>query len=74
MQKLKDVSSSMHSDTMNPSETERLKAATAAYTQVLTEFSTKLYQNAAPEAGAEPTDYGPNHDDNIVDGDFTEQQ
>jgi len=75
MQKLKDVSASMHSDTMNESETQRLKDATAAYTQVLTEFSTKLYQNAAPEAGPseEPTDYGPDHDDNIVDGDFTEQ-
>ena len=74
MQKLKDESASMHSDTMNESETERLKAASAAYTQVLTEFSTKLYQNAAPDAGqgGEP-DYGPNHDDNIVDGDFTEQ-
>jgi len=75
MQKLKDVSASMHSDTMNESETVRLKDATAAYTQVLTEFSSKLYQQAAPEAGAnpEPTDYGPNHDENIVDGDFTEQ-
>ncbi|MCL2571143.1 MAG: molecular chaperone DnaK [Defluviitaleaceae bacterium] len=72
MQKLKDVSSSMHSDTMNESETQRLKDATAAYTQVLTEFSTKLYQNAAPPTGEEPADYGPQHDD-IIDGDFTEQ-
>jgi len=73
MQKLKDVSASMHSDTMNDSETERLKAATSAYTQVLSEFSSKLYQNAAPDQGQEPTDYGPDHDENIVDGDFTEQ-
>ena len=73
MQKLKDVSGSMHSDTMNESETERLKSATEAYTQVLTEFSSKLYQNqgAAPDMPqGEPTDYGPEHD--IVDGDFTE--
>jgi len=80
MQKLKDVSSSMHSDTMNESETQRLKDATAAYTQALQEFSTKLYQNAAPDPNAaggtgdqvEPTDYGPDHGD-IVDGEFTEQ-
>ncbi|MCL2362969.1 MAG: molecular chaperone DnaK [Defluviitaleaceae bacterium] len=73
MQKLKDVSGSMHSDTMNESETERLKSATEAYTQVLTEFSSKLYQNAQQEMPpqGEPTDYGPEHD--IVDGDFTEQ-
>jgi len=82
MQKLKDVSGTMHSDTMNESETERLKTATQAYTQVLTEFSSKLYQNAAPgegpgpdamDFGQEPTDFGPDHDADIVDGDFTEQ-
>ncbi|MCL2527119.1 MAG: molecular chaperone DnaK [Defluviitaleaceae bacterium] len=75
MQKLKEVSGSMHSETMNDSETERLKTATQAYTQVLTEFSTKLYQNAAPPEGAagDPADYGPDHDADIVDGDYTEQ-
>jgi len=60
---------------MNESETQRLKDATAAYTQVLSEFSTKLYQSATPDATqGEPTDYGPNHDDNVVDGDFTETE
>jgi len=72
MQKLKDVSASMHNETMNESETERLKSATAAYTQVLTEFSTKLYQGqGGGEAPPEPSDYGPDHGD-IVDGEFTE--
>ena len=73
MEKLKSASVSMHAETMNESDTEQLKAAIEAYTKVLNDFSTKLYQNAAPEEGApeEPSDYGPNHD--VVDGDFTEK-
>jgi hypothetical protein len=40
----------------------------------MNEFATKLYQAAGPEnAAEEPSDYGPVHDDNIVDGDFTEK-
>ena len=78
MEKLKSVSVSMHGETMNESDTETLKAAIEAYTKVLHEFSTKLYQNAAPppdmgQMNEEPSDYGPNHDENIIDGDFKEK-
>jgi molecular chaperone DnaK len=76
MAKLKSISEKMHSDTMNASDTETLKTAIEAYTKVLNEFSTKLYQNAAAqqEQGqqGEPN-YGPNPDDDIVDGNYTEK-
>jgi molecular chaperone DnaK len=77
MEKLKSVSVSMHGETMNESDTDTLKAATEAYTTTLNEFSQKLYSaGAAPDMGAppeEPTDYGPNHDESVIDGDFTEK-
>jgi len=71
MEKLKSVSVSMHSDTMSETDTENLKAAIEEYTKALHEFSSKIYQAAAPEAAPEPSDYGPDHD--TVDGDFTEK-
>jgi len=71
MEKLKSVSVSMHSETMSETDTEMLKNAVESYTKVLHDFSTKMYQNAAPEGEVEPNDYGPDHD--IVDGDFTEK-
>jgi len=71
MEKLKNVSVSMHSDTMSETDTETLKAAIEEYTKVLHEFSTKMYQSAAPQEEGEPSDYGPDHD--VVDGDFTEK-
>lgn len=78
MEKLKSLSESMHAETMNESETQTLKSAIEDYTKVLNDFSTKLYQNAgaeqeAPQSEAEPADYGPNHDENVFDGDFTEK-
>jgi len=73
MEKLKSVSVSMHAETMNESDTEQLKTAIEAYTKTLNEFSQKLYQNAAPDMPEEPSDYGPNHDDSVIDGDFTEK-
>ena len=78
MDKLKSVSGSMHSDTMNESDIETLKAAIEVYTKAMNEFATKLYQAAGPgpDAGSpdEPSDYGPDHpEDDIVEGDYTEQ-
>ena len=79
MEKLKSVSVAMHGETMNESDTETLKSAIETYTKVLHDFSQKLYQNAGPppdvseSAHEEPADYGPNHDDNIIDGDFKEK-
>ena len=73
MEKLKSVSNSMHSDTMNESETERLKSAIEEYTKALNDFSAKLYQGAAPEQTPEPTDFGPDHDDSVINGDFKEK-
>jgi molecular chaperone DnaK len=74
MGKLKSVSESMHAETMNESDITTLKNAIETYTKAMNDFSAKLYQ-AAGAAGQpeEPGDYGPNHDDNIVDGDFTEK-
>ncbi|MCL2217848.1 MAG: molecular chaperone DnaK [Defluviitaleaceae bacterium] len=75
VEKLKSVSVSMHAETMNESDTQTLKNAIEAYTKVLNDFSTKLYQNVTPDAPGpeEPSDYGPNHDDSVIDGDFTEK-
>ena len=72
MEKLKSVSVSMHHETMSENDTEQLKSAVEAYTKVLHDFSSKMYQDAAPQEEApEPSDYGPDHD--VVDGDFTER-
>ncbi|MCL2049923.1 MAG: molecular chaperone DnaK [Defluviitaleaceae bacterium] len=73
MEKLKSVGVSMHGETMNESDTQALKAAIEAYTTSLNEFSQKLYSAASQAAPEEPTDYGPNHDDSVIDGDFTEK-
>ncbi|MCL1843004.1 MAG: molecular chaperone DnaK [Defluviitaleaceae bacterium] len=82
MEKLKSVSVAMHGETMNESDTETLKAAIETYTKALNDFSQKLYAagaagdaNPGGDAGAheEPADYGPNHDDSVIDGDFTEK-
>ncbi|MDR1664568.1 MAG: molecular chaperone DnaK [Clostridiales bacterium] len=74
MDKLKSVSAGMHADTMNESDTETLKSAIEAYTKSLQEFSSKLYQSAGANAGSQgEPDYGPQADDNVVDGDYTEQ-
>jgi len=80
MEKLKSISVSMHGETMSENDTAQLKGAIEAYTTVLQEFSTKLYQQGAgadmPDMGMggnpEPSDYGPDHGD-VVDGDFTEK-
>jgi molecular chaperone DnaK len=72
-EKLKSVSVSMHGETMNESDTETLKNATQNYAKILNEFSQKLYQNAQNNPKTEePSDYGPNHDSSVVDGDFKE--
>jgi molecular chaperone DnaK len=81
MEKLKSVSVSMHGETMNESDTETLKSAIESYTKALNDFSQKLYSaasQAAPEGEhcgscEEPSDYGPNHNDSVIDGDFTEK-
>ena len=73
LEKLRSVAVSMHYDTMSENDTAQLKGAIEAYTKVLHDFSSKMYQSAAPEQGMpeEPSDYGPDHD--VVDGDFTER-
>ena len=72
MEKLKSVSVSMHGETMNDSDTASLKAAIENYTKALNDFSQKLYSAASQAAPEEPSDYGPNHDDSVIDGDYTE--
>jgi molecular chaperone DnaK len=73
--KLKSVSESMHAETMNESEITTLKSAIETYTKAMNEFAQKIYQAAGPTGGeqGEPSDYGPQHDENTFDGDYTEQ-
>ena len=77
MEKLKSVAVAMHGETMNESDTETLKAAIETYTKALNDFSQKLYSAADADANAaqpeEPADYGPDHDESVIDGDFTEK-
>ena len=80
MAKLRQVSEPLVTEDMNESDTAMLKTAIEAYTKVLNDFSTKLYQNAAAQQGQEggPGPEGlnfndQNYDENIVDGEFTEK-
>jgi molecular chaperone DnaK len=74
MEKLKSVSDKMHADTMNENDIALLKSAVETYTKSMHEFSTKLYQAAGAAPGApEPSDYGPTHDGDVVDGEYTEK-
>jgi molecular chaperone DnaK len=76
MGRLKSVSESMHAETMNESDTATLKSAVEAYTAAMNDFAQKLYQaagGAEAQGEPEPSDYGPNHDENTFDGDFTEK-
>jgi molecular chaperone DnaK len=74
MEKLKSVSDKMHADTMNENDITLLKSAVETYTKSMHEFSTKLYQAAGAAQGApEPGDYGPSHNDDVMDGEFTEK-
>ena len=75
MEKLKSTSVSMHGETMNESDTESLKAAIETYTKALNDFSQKLYSAGAADMShqEEPSDYGPNQNDSVIDGDFTEK-
>ncbi len=49
--KLKSLNEGMTTETMTEADVTTLKSATEAYTKVLNEFSTKLYQNAGAAAG-----------------------
>ncbi|MCL2422211.1 MAG: Hsp70 family protein, partial [Defluviitaleaceae bacterium] len=80
MDKLRQVNDPLAADTMNESDTAMLKTAIEAYTKVLNDFSTKIYQAAqaagagAPE-GFDPSQGAPGFDggnDDIIDGEFTE--
>ena len=78
MAKLRQVSEPLSIETMNESDTTMLKSAIEAYTKVLNDFSTKLYQQAGaqaggPDVGPQPEGFNQNFDENIVDGEFTEE-
>ena len=76
MAKLRQVSEPLSAETMNESDTAMLKTAIEAYTKVLNDFSTKLYQNASAaqgQPGAEDFNTEQNFDEDIVDGEFTEK-
>jgi molecular chaperone DnaK len=47
-----------------------MKAKKEALEKVAQELAVKLYQQAAPEQGAEGAQQGAANDDNTVDGDF----
>lgn len=75
MEKLKSVSEKMHVDTMSESDIATLKSAVEAYTKVMHEFSTKLYQaaGAAAEQQGEQSDYSSAPDGDVMDGEYTER-
>jgi len=74
MEKLRQVNEPLSADTMNESDTAMLKSAIEAYTKVLNDFSTKLYQQAGAQAEqGQPEAGAPGFDENIVDGEFTEK-
>jgi len=73
MAKLRQVSEPLSAESMNETDTAMLKSAIEAYTKVLNDFSTKLYQQAgAQQAGPGAEEAAPNFDENVVDGEFTE--
>ena len=53
MEKLKSISGSMHSDTTSETDVSNLKSAIESYTQILHEFSSKLYQGQSSSASQE---------------------
>ena len=84
MAKLRQVNEPLNPETMNESDTSMLKQAIEAYTKVLNDFSTKLYQQAGAQAaqgqaggdGAFNQEGFANNagfDENVVDGEYTEK-
>jgi molecular chaperone DnaK len=79
MAKLRQVSDPLSADTMNESDTAILKSALEAYTKVLNDFSTKLYENVGNQQQSNDNgapfegNANENFDENIVDGEFTEK-
>ncbi|MCL1988616.1 MAG: molecular chaperone DnaK [Firmicutes bacterium] len=78
MAKLRQVSEPLSADTMNEMDTNMLKSAIEAYTKVLNDFSTKLYQQAGGQGGQNEgfngQQGGQPFDENVVDGEFTEKE
>jgi len=54
VENLKKVTEGMNSDTMSESDVATLKTATETLSKVVNDFSTKLYQQAGAQAGADP--------------------
>jgi molecular chaperone DnaK len=76
MSKLKSVNDSMQVDNMSEADASTLKTAIESYTKALNEFSTKLYQQAGPQAGQggfDPNAFnqgqGGAPDDDVIDAD-----
>jgi molecular chaperone DnaK len=74
LSKLKTVNESMKVDNMSDADAATLKTAIESYTKVLNDFSTKLYQQAGPQAGsASDSSSQPEPGDDVVDGEYTEK-
>ena len=54
VENLKKVTEGMNSETMSESDVATLKTATETLSKVVNDFSTKLYQQAGAQAGADP--------------------
>jgi len=54
VENLKKVTEGMNSDTMSESDVATLKTATEALSKVVNDFTTRLYQQAGAQAGADP--------------------
>ncbi len=70
VENLKKVTEGMNSETMSESDVATLKTATETLSKAVNDFSTKLYQQAGAQAGADPNMGGAqsqNSGDDVID-------
>ncbi len=72
VENLKKVNDGLNSDTMSDADVATLKTATEALSKVVNDFTTRLYQQAGPQAGAGPDMSGgaqnnQNGNDDVID-------
>ena len=71
---LKKVNDDISLDNISDADTDRLKAAIEQFNSVFHEIAAKLYAASDAQANAgESSDYGPDHGDDTIDGDYQEK-
>ncbi len=73
LEKLKSLNDSLDVDSMTTTDAENLKTATESLTTVFHEVSTKMYEQAGAQAGAEnPEGFANDEGDDVVDASYEE--